>query len=100
MAVVAGYKPRTVDLELAAKLDAVGAILIEGPRGCGKTWTARTRANSLVRLDIEDALREAGRVAPQVLLPGDRPRLLDEWQMVPGLWNHVKVAVDDSGGKG
>ena len=100
MAVVAGYKPRTVDLELAAKLDAVGAILIEGPRGCGKTWTARTRANSLVRLDIEEALREAGRVAPQVLLPGDRPRLLDEWQMVPGLWNHVKVAVDDSGDKG
>jgi predicted AAA+ superfamily ATPase len=100
MTVVAGYRARIVDLELAAKLDAVGAILIEGPRGCGKTWTARTRANSLVRLDIEDALREAGNVAPQVLLPGARPRLLDEWQLVPGLWNHVKVAVDESADKG
>lgn len=97
---VPGYRPRVVDLELEARLATVGAVLIEGPRGCGKTWTARTRANSLVRLDIEDALREAGRVAPQVLLPGDRPRLLDEWQMVPDLWNHVKAAVDDSGSKG
>jgi predicted AAA+ superfamily ATPase len=98
--VVPGYKPRMVDRELAAKLEAVGAILIEGPRGCGKTWTARTRANSLVRLDVEDALREAGNVAPQVLLPGKRPRLLDEWQLVPGLWNHVKVTVDQAGDKG
>jgi len=100
MSAVVGYKQRVVDLELADKLGAVEAVLIEGPRGCGKTWTARTRANSLVRLDIEDALREAGRVAPQVLLPGDRPRLLDEWQLVPGLWNHVKVEVDESGAKG
>jgi hypothetical protein len=98
--VVPGYKPRLVDRELEAKLEAVGAVLIEGPRGSGKTWTARTRANSLVRLDIEDALREAGTVAPQVLLPGARPRLLDEWQLVPGLWNHVKVAVDATGDKG
>lgn len=97
---IANYRPRVVDAELSAKLDAVGAVLIEGARGCGKTWTALTRAASAVRLDVEDAMREAGLVAPQVLLPGARPRLIDEWQLVPSIWNHVKVAVDQSGEKG
>lgn len=94
------YKPRVVDAELDRKLQSVGAVLVEGARGCGKTSTALTRAASVVRLDVEDALREAGTVAPQVLLPGSRPRLLDEFQLVRGLWNHVKVAVDESGEKG
>jgi predicted AAA+ superfamily ATPase len=94
------YRPRVVDAELEHKLDAVGAVLIEGPRGCGKTSTALTRAASAVRLDIEDGLRNAGLVAPQVLLPGARPRLIDEWQLVPAVWNHVKVAVDESAEKG
>lgn len=94
------YRARVVDAELSGKLEAVGAVLIEGARGCGKTSTALTRAASAVRLDVEDALREAGLVAPQVLLPGPRPRLIDEWQLVPAVWNHVKVAVDQSGEKG
>jgi predicted AAA+ superfamily ATPase len=89
-----------VDAELGHKLEAVGAVLIEGPRGCGKTSTALTRSASAVRLDIEDGLRQAGLVAPQVLLPGARPRLIDEWQLVPAVWNHVKVAVDESAAKG
>jgi predicted AAA+ superfamily ATPase len=100
MVSVRSYKPRVVDAELDRKLESVGAVLIEGARGCGKTSTALTRAGSFVRLDVEDALREAGTVAPQVLLPGSRPRLLDEWQLVPGLWNQVKVAVDESAEKG
>lgn len=100
MAALAHYRPRVVDVELAHKLDAVGAVLIEGPRGCGKTSTALTRAASAVRLDIDDGLRNAGLVAPQVLLPGARPRLIDEWQLVPAVWNHVKVAVDESAEKG
>lgn len=100
MADISHYRPRVVDVELANKLEAVGAVLIEGPRGCGKTSTALTRAASAVRLDIEDGLRNAGLVAPQVLLPGARPRLIDEWQLVPAVWNHVKVAVDESAAKG
>lgn len=100
MVAIPNYRPRIVDAELAHKLDAVGAVLIEGPRGCGKTSTALTRAASAVRLDIEDGLRNAGLVAPQVLLPGARPRLIDEWQLVPAVWNHVKVAVDESAEKG
>ena len=100
MAAIPNYRPRAVDAELSHKLEAVGAVLIEGPRGCGKTSTALTRAASAVRLDIEDGLRNAGLVAPQVLLPGARPRLIDEWQLVPAVWNHVKVAVDESAEKG
>lgn len=100
MAAIPNYQPRVVDAELGHKLEAVGAVLIEGPRGCGKTSTALTRAASAVRLDIEDGLRNAGLVAPQVLLPGARPRLIDEWQLVPAVWNHVKVAVDESAEKG
>jgi len=100
LAAIPNYRPRVVDAELAHKLEAVGAVLIEGPRGCGKTSTALTRAASAVRLDIEDGLRNAGLVAPQVLLPGARPRLIDEWQLVPAVWNHVKVAVDESAEKG
>jgi predicted AAA+ superfamily ATPase len=91
-----GYRPRIVDAELSRKLGAVGAVLIEGPRGCGKTSTALTRAASAVRLDVDEAVRTAGLVAPQVLLPGARPRLIDEWQLVPDVWNHVRRAVDDS----
>jgi predicted AAA+ superfamily ATPase len=97
---IPSYRPRVVDAELGHKLEAVGAVLIEGPRGCGKTSTALTRAASAVRLDVEDGLRNAGLVAPQVLLPGARPRLIDEWQLVPAVWNHVKVAVDESAAKG
>ncbi|MEO5939307.1 MAG: DUF4143 domain-containing protein [Candidatus Limnocylindrales bacterium] len=100
MVAIPNYRPRVVDSELAHKLEAVGAVLIEGPRGCGKTSTALTRAASAVRLDIEDGLRDAGLVAPQVLLPGARPRLIDEWQLVPAVWNHVKVAVDERAEKG
>lgn len=89
------YRARVVDTELAARLDATGAVLIEGPRGCGKTETARQTARSEVRLDVDDQARAAGLVAPAVLLEGDRPRLIDEWQLVPAVWNHVRREVDD-----
>lgn len=89
------YRPRLVDAELMARLEATGAVLIEGPRGCGKTETARRAARSEVRLDVDDDARAAGLVAPSVLLDGDRPRLIDEWQLVPAIWNHVRREVDD-----
>ncbi len=88
------YRARVVDAELTARLGATGAVVIEGPRGCGKTETARQAARSEVRLDIEDDARTAGLVAPSLLLEGERPRLIDEWQLVPGVWNHVRRDVD------
>ena len=93
------YRRRIVDAELAERLGATGAVLIEGPRGCGKTETARRTARSEVRLDVDDEARAAGLVAPQVLLTGEHPRLIDEWQLVPAVWNHVRRDVDDHPGR-
>jgi len=93
------YRPRVADLELTARLAATGAVVIEGPRGCGKTETARQAAASEVRLDIDDDARAAGLLAPALLLDGDRPRLIDEWQLVPAIWNQVRREVDAAGGR-
>lgn len=95
---VVDYRPRVVDAELATKLGAGGAVLIEGPRACGKTETARHAARSEVRLDTDHAARAAGLIEPAVLLEGERPHLIDEWQLVPEVWNPVRRAVDDAGG--
>src|SRR3990172_7073370 len=93
------YRPRVADAELAARLAATGAVLIEGPRGCGKAETARQAAASEIRLDIDDEARAAGLLAPALLLEGDRPRLIDEWQLVPAIWNQVRREVDATGGR-
>lgn len=94
----ATYRSRFVDAELASRLATVGAVLVEGPRGCGKTATARHAARSEVLLDTDDQARAAGLIAPSVLLDGEKPRLLDEWQLVPAVWNHVRRDVDDHPG--
>lgn len=93
------YRPRIVDSELATDLGALGAVVVEGARGCGKTETARRLARSEVRLDVDDNARMAGLVAPEILLEGHRPRLIDEWQLVPHIWNHVRRDVDDHPGE-
>ena len=95
---IADYRARVVDDELISRLRATGAVLIEGPRGCGKTQTAMRVARSAVRLDSDLASREAGLLDPTLLLAGDRPRLIDEWQLVPEVWNSVRGEVDDRGG--
>lgn len=89
------YRPRVVDRELRERLAAAGAVLIEGPRGCGKTETARRAAASEVLLDTDRDAREALAVDPSVVLAGDTPRLFDEWQVAPEIWNHLRRAVDD-----
>lgn len=96
----AGYRRRLADAELDAALDAVGWVLLEGPRACGKTWTALSRARSAARLDVDVPAYELGRVQPAMLLEGARPRLIDEWQTVPEVWNHARHAVDASGRPG
>ena len=89
------YVARVADAELADRLAAAGAVLIEGPKACGKTETARRQAASEVRLDLDAQAREAAEVAPELILNQTAPLLLDEWQLVPSLWNQVRRAVDD-----
>jgi uncharacterized protein len=89
------YRPRTVDDELKRLLAAMGAVLVEGPKACGKTETARQIASSEVRLDVDRNARKAVAVDPSLILEGDTPRLIDEWQVEPEVWNHVRRSVDD-----
>lgn len=96
---IPNYMPRVADGELAARLRATGAVLIEGPRGCGKTQTALRTARSAVRLDRDEAARAAGLLDPTLLLEGEHPRLIDEWQLVPAVWNAVRSDVDDHPGE-
>ena len=96
MAVTSGYRARVVDEELTSRLAATGAVAIEGPKACGKTATARQLAASEVLLDIDMNAREAAAVVPSVVLDGPMPRLIDEWQLAPEIWNQVRRAVENS----
>jgi predicted AAA+ superfamily ATPase len=89
------YSPRVVDEELRDRLETSGAVLIEGPKACGKTETARQAAASEVLLDVDERARAAAALDPSLILAGDPPRLIDEWQVEPRVWNHVRRAVDD-----
>ncbi len=95
-----GYRPRIADLAIDECLGSVGAVLIDGPKGCGKTWTALNRARSAVRFDGDAAARRLVTISPEVVLAGPSPRLLDEWQLAPEIWNHVRHACDRSGEPG
>ena len=94
------YRTRVIDGELAQSLRSIGAVVIEGPKACGKTETARQAARSEVRLDVDQTARQAIAVDPSLVLDGPVPRLIDEWQMEPEIWNHVRRAVDDRGQPG
>ncbi|MGB3410060.1 MAG: DUF4143 domain-containing protein [Microthrixaceae bacterium] len=87
------YRPRVIDVVLQRALAASGAVVIEGARASGKTMTALHAANSHVFLD-DPEVRPLLDVAPRSLLTGEPPRLLDEWQLAPELWNLVRRAVD------
>lgn len=89
-----------VDTELRDRLAASGGVLVEGPKACGKTLTARQIAASEVLLDVDDAARRAIAVDPTLVLGGEVPRLIDEWQIEPGIWNHVRRAIDDRAAPG
>jgi len=94
------YRARVVDAELAASLESAGAVLIEGPKACGKTETARQAARSEVLLDVDQRARQAAAIDPSLVLDGDTPRLIDEWQREPAIWDHVRRAVDDRSATG
>lgn len=94
------YQTRIVDVELQHRLAAVGAVLMEGPKFCGKTETARQQAASAVYLDTDQNARAALALDPSLVLAGPTPRLIDEWQVEPSVWNHVRRLVDDRGEPG
>jgi len=92
------YLPRVVDDMLKERLDAVGAVLIAGPKWCGKTTTAQRQAKSVLKLQDPDKTKRylaTAEVKPSLLLHGENPRLIDEWQMAPVLWDAVRNAVDE-----
>ena len=91
------YLPRLADGLLDDQLGAMGAVLIEGVKGCGKTATARQRAVSEVLLDTDPEAERRAALDPRLLLDGETPRLLDEWQRTPRVWDAVRRAVDDRG---
>lgn len=97
------YLSRIVDGELALRLRSMGATLIVGPKWCGKTTTAKQHAKSVLEMpdpDLQEGYLKLAETKPSLLLNGDKPRLLDEWQLAPVLWDAVRVAVDRSSGKG
>ena len=97
------YLPRVLDSELDLRLRSVGATLIVGPKWCGKTTTAKQKAASVLEMqdpDLQEGYLKLADTKPSLLLQGDKPRLIDEWQLAPVLWDAVRVSVDRSSEKG
>ena len=97
------YRPRVIDAILGDALESSGAVWLQGPKWCGKTWTARQVARSILMMQDPDEsanyLQQA-MVKPSLLLDGDTPRLIDEWQVAPVLWDAIRFAVDQRGEMG
>ncbi|MDR0523603.1 MAG: DUF4143 domain-containing protein [Candidatus Methanoplasma sp.] len=93
------YRPRVIDSMISDKLSVYGGVLITGPRSCGKSWTALNMSKSAIFLGDKGSNRFA-ELNPQIALEGERPRLIDEWQDVPNLWDVARRNIDLSGGKG
>ena len=89
------YRARIVDGLLAARLQAVPTVVIDGARGSGKTASARQQARSEVRFDVDSHARALAELDPAAVIEGAEPRLFDEWQHAPAVWNHVRRASDE-----
>ena len=94
------YIKRIIEADLVDNLSASGAVLIKGPKSCGKTATANQFAKSVVEMDRDKQVPVIMATNPQLLLAGDTPRLIDEWQVHPEIWNYVRHEVDDRKVKG
>ncbi len=95
-----GYLPRVADAVVGEALAIAPIVVVEGARGTGKSWTSLRQALSEVRLDRDPAAAEAATLWPDKVLEGARPRLVDEWQLAPSLWNVARHLVDASPGAG
>lgn len=96
------YKKRIIDETLKKYLETFGALLIEGPKWCGKTWTGSNASNSVFLLaDPKNNFnnKQIALLNPDIVLNGDNPRLIDERQEVPSLWDAVRGRVDESAKK-
>jgi len=89
------YRPRVTDSAVERALAAMPTIVIEGPKGCGKTWTGRKFARSEVLFDRDLDARRSVSIVPGLVLNGTEPRLLDEWQLAPDVWNQARHASDE-----
>ena len=94
------YIKRIIEDDLLEKLAASGAVLIKGPKSCGKTETAKQFAKSILEIDRDKQVPLIMATNPQLLLKGDTPRLIDEWQEQPEIWNYIRHEVDDRKAKG
>ena len=99
----AEYKPRVIDETVEKYLRTFGAVCLEGPKWCGKTWTSAEHAAS--EFYVGDPAgnfqnRQLAEMDPSLVLDGEAPRLIDEWQEVPALWDAVRFEIDKSGAKG
>lgn len=94
------YIKRIIDEKIKNSLQITGAVLIKGPKWCGKTTSAKQIAKSIIEMqnpDLQDNYLELADTKPSLLLEGEKPRLIDEWQLAPKLWNAVRYSVDNSG---
>ena len=97
------YKPRIVDGQIENALSTFGAVCVEGPKWCGKTWTSDFHAKSKIELGDPSGNfqnRQLAELDPKLVLGGDTPRLIDEWQEVPSIWDAVRYEVDHRATKG
>ena len=97
------YKPRLIDNLVEEYLKTFGALCIEGPKWCGKTWTSSFHCSSEIMIGNPEGNfqnRQLAEMSPSLVLEGDMPRLIDEWQEVPQLWDAVRYKVDQTGQKG
>ena len=92
------YRKRIVDTMLKRRLMTMGAVLIEGPKLCGKSTTALQQAASVLNMEPGRTL-ELARLDPKLILQGEVPRLLDEWQLAPNLWDAIRREVDARNGE-
>lgn len=96
------YLPRIIDKQIEKYLRVIGAILIIGPKWCGKTTTAMQHTNSMLKLQSnqKDYYYQVAEINPKQLLNGEKPKLIDEWQITPILWDIIRNDVDESNDKG
>ena len=94
-----GYRSRLIDKKVSQYLNVFGAVSIEGPKWCGKTWTGLNHANSVSYMD-ERSTRDLARVDPKYIFTHERPQLIDEWQIVPEVWDAVRHECDSNQEKG
>ncbi len=98
-----GYRKRIIDDKIDIYLETFGAICIEGPKWCGKTWTSAAHSKSEIFIGDPSGNfqnRMLAEMSPALVLEGDKPRMIDEWQEVPPIWDAVRYIVDQSSEKG